>query len=51
MKKPIKVITWTLVVTTLFALPFLLKRHLEGQNTRSENIRYDINDYLAELEA
>ena len=51
MKKPMKVITWTLVVTTLVALPFFLKRRMEGLKRRSENIRYDINDYLAELEA
>jgi hypothetical protein len=51
MKKPMKVITWTLLLTTVLALPFILRRRMESQNRRSENIRYDINDYLAELEA
>jgi hypothetical protein len=51
MKHAVKILTWTLVVTSVIALPLLLKKRWEVQDKRSLNIRYDINDSLFELEA
>jgi hypothetical protein len=46
-----KIMTWTVVITGLIALPLLIRRRVEMTERRDENIRYDINDYLFELEA
>ena len=46
-----KIFTWTVVISGLIALPLLLKRRAQAVERRDMNIRYDINDYLYELEA
>ena len=51
MKPAMKILTWTLVVTGVIALPFMLKKRWDVLEKRSLNIRYDINDSLFELEA
>jgi hypothetical protein len=51
MKHTVKILTWTLVVTSVIALPFLLKKRWDALEKRSLNIRYDTNDTLFELEA
>ncbi len=51
MKSAVKILTWTLVLTGVIALPFLLRRRAEIVDQRSMNVRYDINDYLSDLEA
>ncbi|MCX6136120.1 MAG: hypothetical protein NTV54_01310 [Ignavibacteriales bacterium] len=51
MKHTLKILTWTLVVTSVIALPLLLMKRWDVQDRRSINIRYDINDSLFDLEA
>jgi len=51
MKHTMKILAWTLVVTSVIALPFLLKKRWDVLEKRSLNIRYDIEDSLFELEA
>jgi hypothetical protein len=46
-----KIITWTIVVTGVIALPWLIKKRWDDLEKRSVNIRYDTNDTLFELEA
>ena len=44
-----KRVTVMLVLSTLFALPFLLHSHARKmRRLYDENIRYDLNEYLAE---
>ncbi len=48
MKHFFKVITWTAIVAGAVALPILIKKRMEETVRQSENIRYDINDYISE---
>ena len=46
--KRLALFTGFLLVTTAVALPFFLKRKTARQGRETdENIRYDINDYMA----
>jgi hypothetical protein len=46
--KPYAIITGFLLLTTAVALPFLLKRKgSSGERGSDENIRYDIDDFMA----
>jgi hypothetical protein len=49
MKNMIKVITWTAVIAGIVALPFLIRRRNEQLHYRSLNVRYDIDDYISEV--
>lgn len=51
MKTAVKILTWTVIISGIVALPFLIKRRADVQERRNVNVRYDVNDYLAELEA
>lgn len=46
--KPFAIITGFLLLTTAVALPFLLKMRGNAEGGESdENVRYDIDDYMA----
>ncbi len=46
--KPFAIVTGFLILTTAVALPFLLKKKGSADdNGTDENIRYDIDDYMA----
>lgn len=42
-------VTGLLLITSAIAIPLLLmRRHHRGTNGLDENLRYDINDYIAQ---
>ncbi len=49
MKNMLKIITWTAVIAGIVALPFLIRRRNEQVHYRDLNVRYDIDDYISEV--
>jgi hypothetical protein len=49
MKNMLKIITWTAVIAGIVALPFLIRRRNEQVHYRDLNVRYDIVDYISEV--
>lgn len=45
----LKVITWTAVIAGIVALPFLIRKRNEQAHYRTLNVRYDIDDYISEV--
>ncbi len=48
MKQLLKVVKWTAIIAGVVAIPYLLMKKIEEAETKSENIRYDINDYISD---
>jgi hypothetical protein len=48
MKNFLNVVKWTAIVAGAIAIPILLKRKMEEVNRNTENVRYDINDYISD---
>ncbi len=45
----LKIITWTAVIAGIVALPFLIRKRNEQVHYRNLNVRYDIDDYISEV--
>jgi hypothetical protein len=48
MKNFLNVVKWTAIVAGVIAIPILMKKRIEEVERNSENVRYDINDYISE---
>jgi adenine/guanine phosphoribosyltransferase-like PRPP-binding protein len=51
MKAFMKYLKWAVIIASAVAIPFMLVRRSETLKRNDMNIRYDINDYLSDLEA
>ena len=49
MRNMLKIITWTAVIAGIVALPFLIRKRNEQVHYRNLNVRYDIDDYISEV--
>jgi hypothetical protein len=45
----LKIITWTAVIAGVVAIPFLIRKRFEMSALRDTNVRYDIDDYVSEV--
>lgn len=48
MKSILSVVTWTAVIAGIIAIPILIRKKMDEIERTSENVRYDINDYISE---
>jgi len=48
MKNLLNIVKWTAIVAGIIAIPILLKKKMDEAERNSENVRYDINDYISE---
>ena len=44
----LNIVKWTAVIAGVIAIPFLIRKKMDDIERTSENIRYDINDYISE---
>ncbi len=51
MKGCMKYLKWAVLIASVVAIPLMLVRRSESVKRNDMNIRYDINDYLSDLEA
>ena len=49
MKNFLNIVKWTAIVAGIIAIPILIKKKMDSTERDSENIRYDINDYISEI--
>jgi hypothetical protein len=48
MKNILTIVKWTAIIAGAIAIPIILKKKMDEVERNSENIRYDINDYISE---
>jgi hypothetical protein len=48
MKSILNVVKWAAIIAGVIAIPILVRKKLVEQERNSENVRYDINDYISE---
>jgi hypothetical protein len=49
MKTMLKIITWTAVIAGVIALPIIIWKRSTNSALRDINVRYDIDDYISEV--
>lgn len=48
MKSILNVVKWTAIIAGIVAIPILVRKKMDDSVRKSENVRYDINDYISE---
>ena len=49
MRTMLKILTWSAVIAGIVAIPLLVRRHTAATELRDVNVRYDIDDYVSEV--
>ncbi|HTR80663.1 MAG TPA: hypothetical protein VMM58_03465 [Bacteroidota bacterium] len=45
----LKILTWTAVIAGMMAIPLLVRKRFTTSAARDLNVRYDIDDYVSEV--